>query len=142
MSDDQSEAEMSASRVSDGPEQFLYAVARLVLGDQDSRAEMEKEPEVHRWLFHREGTRVDVRLIRTDDDRAPDSAATLVWSGQHTIVALARSAVRAFDRIDHELGEEVYESRWGRSFPRTELEALRTLMRRHLKAASAPDITK
>lgn len=68
VSDDQGEAEMSASRISDGPEQFLYAVARLVLGDQDSRAEM--------------------------------------------------------------------------SFPRTELEALRTLMRRYLKTPSAPGITK
>jgi hypothetical protein len=103
---------------------------------------MEEEPEVYRWFFRREGTGVDIRLTRADDDRAPDSATTLVWSGHHTIAALARSAVRAFDRIDHELGEEGYESLWGRPFPRTELEVLRTAMRQYLKVASAPDITK
>lgn len=120
----------------------MYAVARLVLGEEYARAELEGEPQVYRWFFHRDGSGVDVRLVRADDDRAPDSSGTVLWSGRHTIVALARSAVRAFDRIDHELGEEAYESQWGRPFPRTELEALRTAVQRHLKTAPRPDITR
>ncbi|MFG3493933.1 hypothetical protein [Streptomyces sp. NPDC047928] len=140
--DDQGEAEVIASYITDGPEQFLYAVARLVLGDEDTRAELEGEPQGYRWFFHRDGSGVDVRLVRADDGLAPDSSGTVLWSGRHAIAALARSAVRAFDRIDHELGEEAYEAQWGRPFPRTELEALRTAMRRHLKTTPSPDITR
>ncbi|MFG2758072.1 hypothetical protein [Streptomyces wuyuanensis] len=138
--DDQGEAEVIASYITDGPEQFL-SVARLVLGDEDTRAELEGEPRVHRWFFHRDGSWVDVHLVRADDNRVPDSSGTVLWSGRHTIAALARSAVRAFDRIDHELGEEAHEAQWGRPFPRTEREALRTAMRRHLETLGA-DITR
>ena len=141
VADDQAEAEVIASYVTDGPEQFLYAVARLVLGDEDTRAELEGEPQVYRWFLHRDGPEVDIRLIRADDDRMPDSSGALLWSGRHTVTALARSAVRAFDRIVHELGEESYEDQWGRPFPRTELEALRIAMRTHLNGTPTPDVT-
>ncbi|MEU9545901.1 MULTISPECIES: hypothetical protein [Streptomyces] len=142
VADDQGEAEIIASYVTDGPEQFLYAVARLVLGDGETLAELEGEPQVYRWFFHRDGSEVDIGLVVAEDDRAPDSSGTVLWSGRHTIAALARSAVRAFDQITHELGEETYEAQWGRPFPRTELEALRIAMRAHVRSAPAPDITK
>ncbi|GAX54089.1 hypothetical protein [Streptomyces olivochromogenes] len=45
VADDQGEAEIIASYVTDGPEQFLYAVARLVLGDGETLAELEGEPQ-------------------------------------------------------------------------------------------------
>lgn len=118
VADDQGQAEVIASYVTDGPEQFLYAVARLMLGDEDTRA--------------------SIRLVRADDGRMPDTSGTLLWSGLHTVTALARSTVRAFDRIVHELGEESYEDQWGRPFPRAELEALRIAMRTHLGKPERP----
>ncbi|KUN97094.1 hypothetical protein [Streptomyces resistomycificus] len=139
VADDQGEAEAIASYITDAPEEFLYAVVRLLLGDEDTRAELEGEPQVYRWFFHRDGSVVDARLVLADDAQAPDSAGVVLWSGRHTVTALARSAVRAFDRIDHEQGEEDYESQWGRPFPRTELEALRTAMRSHQRATAAND---
>ncbi|MFB8783811.1 hypothetical protein VSS38_29420 [Streptomyces albogriseolus] len=139
VADDHGEAQAIASYITDAPEQFLYAVTRLVLGDEDTRAEFEGEPQVYRWFFHRDGTVVDVRLILADDARAPDSSGTVLWSGRHTVTAFARSAVRAFDRIDYEQGEESYEAQWGRPFPRAELEALRTAMRAHQRATAAED---
>ncbi|MFE4961103.1 hypothetical protein ACFRCW_46240 [Streptomyces sp. NPDC056653] len=141
VADDQGEAEAIASYVTDGPEQFLYAVARLVLGGEETRAELEGEPQAYRWFFHRDGSEVDVRLVVTDDGRASDSSGTVLWSGRHTIAAVARSAVRAFDQITHELGEEAYAAQWGRPFPRNELEALRTAMRAHGRSTPTPDIT-
>ncbi|MGW1669557.1 hypothetical protein [Streptomyces sp. NPDC002324] len=135
--DDHGEAEVIASYITGAPEEFLYAVARIVLGDEDTRVELEGEPQVYRWFFHRDGSAVDVRLVRADDAQAPDSSGVVLWSGRHTVMALARSAVRAFDRIDYEQGEDAYESQWGRPFPRTELEALRTAMRSHRRAAAA-----
>jgi hypothetical protein len=137
VTDDQGEAKILASYVTDGPEQFLYAIARLVLGNRETRAELEGEPQVYRWFFRRDGSEVDICLVVADDDRAQESSGTVLWSGRHTIAALARSAVRAFDQITHELGEETYEAQWGRPFPRTELEALRTAMRAHVRSAPA-----
>jgi len=137
VNDDHGEAEAIASYVTDAPEEFLYAVARIVLGDEDTRAELEGEPQVYRWFFRRDGSMVDVRLVLADDAQASDSSGAVLWSGRHTVTALARSVVRAFDRIEHEQGEEVYESHWGRPFPRTELEALRAAMRSHQGASSA-----
>jgi len=134
VADDHGQGEAMVSYVTDGPEQFLYGIARLVLGDVDTRAELEGEPPAYRWFFHRDGSAVDVRLLLADDDQAPDDSGKLLWSGRHTVTALARSAVRAFDRIDHEQGEESYESHWGRPFPRTELEALRAAMRAHQRS--------
>ncbi|GHE64189.1 hypothetical protein [Streptomyces capitiformicae] len=137
VADEHGEAEAIASYITDAPEEFLYAVARLVLGDEDTRAELEGEPQTYQWFFHRDGSVVDVRLVLADDAQAPDSSGVVLWSGRHTVTALARSVVRAFDRIDYEQGEEAYESQWGRPFPRTELEALRTAMRSHKRATSA-----
>ncbi|MEU4091836.1 hypothetical protein [Streptomyces sp. NPDC026673] len=133
VADDHGEAEVLASYVTDGPERFLYAVARLVLGDPETRAELEGEPQVHRWYFRRDGSEVGIRLVVADDTRAPDGSGTVLWSGRHTITALARSAVRAFDQVAHEWGEEAYAAQWGRPFPRTELAALRTAMRAHAR---------
>ncbi|MCX4977769.1 hypothetical protein [Streptomyces sp. NBC_00620] len=142
VADDRGEAEAIASYVTDGPGQFLYAVTRLVLGDADTRAELEGEPQVYWWFFHRDGSVVDIRLVLADDDRAPDRSGTVLWSGSHTVTELARSAVRAFDRIDHEHGEVSYESQWGRPFPRTELEVLRAAMRAHRPDPQSPRATK
>ncbi|MFB7290973.1 hypothetical protein [Actinacidiphila glaucinigra] len=131
VADDHGESEVFASYVTDGPEQFLHAIARLVGGDEDARAEFEGEPQVYRWFFHRDGSDVDIRLVEAKDLRAPDSSGTVLWSGRHDATALARAAVRAFDQVAHELGEEGYASQWGRPFPRAELEAVRTGMRTH-----------
>jgi hypothetical protein len=129
VADDQSEAEVIASYVTDAPEQFLYALVRLVLGDEGARVEFEGEPQVYRWFFQRDGSDVDIHLTRANDRQAPNSSGVALWSGRHTMTSLARAAVRAFDQIAHELGEEGYESQWGRPFPHTELESLRTGMR-------------
>jgi len=138
VADDHGEAEAIASYITDAPEEFLYAVARLVLGDEDTRAESVGEPQVYRWLFHRDGPAVDARLVLADDAQAPDSSGVVLWAGRHAVTALARSAVRAFDRIDYEQGVEAYESQWGRPFPRTELEVLRTAIRSYRPPPGKP----
>lgn len=67
VADDHGESQVFASYVTDGPEQFLYAIARLVSGDEDARAEFEGEPQVYRWFFHRDGSDVDIRLVEAKD---------------------------------------------------------------------------
>jgi hypothetical protein len=128
VADDKGEVEVFASYVTDGPEQFLRAVTSLALTDTETRAEFEGEPQVYRWLLRRDGADVDIRLLRADSSQKPDSSGVVLWSSRHAITSLARAALRAFDQVAHELGEDGYASQWGRPFPRTELEALRTAL--------------
>lgn len=51
-----------------------------------------------------------------------------------TLLSHGWASVKVSD--DHDQGEESYESHWGQPFPRTELEALRTAMRAHQRAAT------
>ncbi|MGV9655233.1 hypothetical protein [Streptomyces sp. NPDC003554] len=139
VADDEGETEVFASYVTGAPEQFLCEITRLMLGKRDARVEFEGEPQVYRWFFHRDGSDVDIRLVRAKIDREPDNSGITLWSGRHTSAALGRSTVRAFDQIAHELGEEGYESQWGRPFPRTELEALRTAVQAHVKGSPISD---
>ncbi|MET8786189.1 hypothetical protein [Streptomyces sp. NPDC004589] len=139
VADDQSEAEVVASYVTGGPEQFLNAITRLALTDEETRAEFEGEPQVYRWLFHREGAGVEIRLLRVGNFSKPDSSGVVLWSSHQTVTALARAALRAFDQVAEELGEEGYASQWGRPYPRTELEALRIALRALVKGAPSPD---
>ncbi|MFC8235007.1 hypothetical protein [Streptomyces sp. NPDC056663] len=141
VADEEGEAEVFASYVTDAPEQFLCEITRLMLGNRDTRAEFQGEPQVYRWSFHRDDSDVDIRLVRAKNDREPDSSGVALWSGRHASATLGRSAVRAFDQIAHELGEEGYESQWGRPFPRTELEALRTAVQAHVKGSPISDIS-
>ena len=109
---------MAASYVTDGPEQFRTAVARIVSGATVARADFQAEPVVHRWVFRRHASDVEINVLRVP----PDSVE---WTGASTADALARAAVRAFDAVNFRHGEGGYERLWGRPFPATELRALR-----------------
>lgn len=67
--------------------------------------------------------------MEADGRGLPDTAGTVIRSSHQTIETLARTAVRAFDQVAWELGEDGYRSRWGRAFPRSELEVLRSAWR-------------
>ena len=129
VSDDHASAEAVVSYVTDGPEQLLRAVARVVLYETDTQAEFEAEPTVYRWFFHRHGYMVDVRLVEGANSRTPAHAGNLIWYSRQPTTTLARAVIRAFDIIAADLGEIEYENQWGRQFPRDELEALRAAFR-------------
>jgi hypothetical protein len=129
VADAQARAEAIASCVTGGPEDFLTAVARLVLGADASRADLEAEPTVYRWIFQRHGTDADIRLLLVPDGKLPDGAGTIVWTSRQPVDTVARAVVRAFDAVATEHGENGYEAQWGRPFPRFELEALRRAWR-------------
>jgi hypothetical protein len=122
--------EACASYVTGGPEESLTAVANIVLGATDAQAEFEAEPTVYRWIFHRRGTDVDIRLLQVVSGRLPDDAGTIVWTSRQTIDTLARAVLRAFDSVVAEHGEDGYETTWGRPFPSIEVNALRTAWRK------------
>jgi hypothetical protein len=65
----------------------LTAVARLVLGEKETRAQFEAEPTAFRWIFHREGTDVWIQLLELADSGKHDKAGTEIWSSWQTIAA-------------------------------------------------------
>lgn len=131
LEDRQAKVELTASCISNAPEEFLTAVARLVAGEAETRAQFEAEPTAYRWIFFREGADTWIRLLELRDGSDHDTRGTEIWSGQLGIHQLARAVIRCFDEVAEAYGESGYRGKWGEHFPRTELEALRRLWRTH-----------
>lgn len=139
VADERSQAEATASYIGDAPQCLLTAVARLILGEPEIRAQFEAEPTAFRWIFYREGEDVWIRLLELANHSKHDNAGTEIWSSWQTIDTLARAIIRGFDAVAHQHGESGYQGKWRQPFPRTELEALRRAWRDH--AARRPIAT-
>ncbi|MET9030445.1 hypothetical protein ABZW96_33230 [Nocardia sp. NPDC004168] len=122
----QAQVEVTASCITDAPEDLLTAVARVVLGEKETRAQFEAEPTAFRWIFYREGNAVWIRVLELPDGRKHDNAGIEIWSSWQTIETLGRSVIRCFDEVATKYGESGYRGKWTQHFPRSELEALRT----------------
>lgn len=131
VADDHAEAEATASYISAAPEDLLTAVARLIAGAKQARAQFEAEPTAYRWIFYREGDDVWIQLLQLPDRGRHDKAGTEIWSSWQTTDTLARAIIRGFDEAARKYGESGYHGKWGSPFPRIELEALRNARRDH-----------
>jgi hypothetical protein len=118
--------EADASYVTDAPEDFITAVARLMLGTTHTSARFEGEPSVYRWLFDRDGDQVDIRLLEAPTRQTPE---VLIWASRQPIDVVVRAVIRAFDAVEAEHGLAGYQATWGRPFPSVELGALRSAWR-------------
>ncbi|WP_369214098.1 hypothetical protein [Streptomyces flavofungini] len=127
----QEKAELTASYITSAPEDLLTAVARLVAGETETRAQVEAEPTAYRWIFYREGTDTWTRVLELRDSSEHDNRGTEIWSCQLGIDQLARAVIRCFDEVAQTYGESGYRGKWGEHFPRAELEALRRLWHAH-----------
>ncbi|MFH8977957.1 hypothetical protein [Streptomyces sp. NPDC017890] len=129
--DHQAKAELTASCISNAPEEFLTAVARIVTGETETRAQFEAEPTAYRWIFYREAADVWIRLLELRHGSDHDNRGTEIWSSQLPIDALAQAVVRCFDEVARTNGESGYRGKRCEHFPRAELEALRRLWHAH-----------
>ncbi|MFD0034332.1 hypothetical protein ACWGDS_41835 [Streptomyces sp. NPDC055059] len=129
--DHQARAGLAASYITSAPEDFLAALARLVAGETESRAQFEAEPTAYRWIFYRAGKDIWIRVLELRHGRDHDNKGTEIWSSQLDIDHLVRAAIRCFDEVARSYGESGYRGKWGEHFPRTELEALRHLWHAH-----------
>jgi hypothetical protein len=124
--DDHTEAEVTASYITQAPDDLLEAVTSVVLRYGETRVQFEAEPTVFRWIFHRDGRDVWVRLL--------ELPVTEIWSSRQTVDTVARAFLRAFDDVAREYGHSRDRDKWGQPFPSTALERLRTTWRQY-KAA-------
>ncbi|MEU5882862.1 hypothetical protein [Spirillospora sp. NPDC047279] len=97
--DDQTTVQATASYLRAGPEDLLTAVARLVLGESETRADFEDEPITYRWIFRRTGDDVHIRVLELADYKEPDLTGTELWSSRQTVDSLARGVIRGFDEV-------------------------------------------
>lgn len=109
----------------------MTAVARLVAGEKETRAQFEAEPTVFRWIFHREGDAVWLRLLELGHTGDHDNVGMELWSGALDVDGIARAVIRCFDEVARVYGESGYRSKWGEHFPRDELEALGRIRQTH-----------
>jgi hypothetical protein len=123
----QAKAELTASYITNAPEDLLTALARLVAGQSEARAQFEAEPTAYRWILCRQVDDIRVRVLELRDGSDHDNRGTEIWSAQLSVDALVRAVIRCFDEVARSYGESSYHSKWGEHFPRTELEALRRL---------------
>ncbi|MEW2373885.1 hypothetical protein AB0940_31670 [Streptomyces sp. NPDC006656] len=124
-------AEGNRAAVANQRTRLLTAIARLISGEAETHAQFEAEPTAFRWIFYRAGNDVWIRLLQLSDGAAHDNAGTEIWSTQQSVGTVARAVIRCFDEVAKKYGESGYRGRWGEHFPRTELEALRSLWRTH-----------
>ncbi|MGW8954973.1 hypothetical protein [Streptomyces sp. NPDC055709] len=129
--DRQAKAELTASYMTSAPEELLTAVARLVSGETETRAQFEAEPTAYRWIFYRQADDAWIRLLELRHGSDHDNKGTEIWSGQDHVDVLARAVIRCFDEVARTYGESGYRGKWGDHFPRAELEALRRLRPAH-----------
>ncbi|MFC8230863.1 hypothetical protein [Streptomyces sp. NPDC057287] len=127
LEDHRTKVVLAASDITGAPEELLTAVARLLAGEPETRAQFEAEPTAYRWIFYREGVDTWTRVLELRHGSDHDNKGTEIWSGQLGIDQLARSVIRCFDEVAQTYGESGYRGKWGEHFPRTELEALRRL---------------
>ncbi|MFJ6556919.1 hypothetical protein ACIQNT_32550 [Streptomyces luteogriseus] len=76
LEDHQAKAELTASYITSAPEEFLTGVARLVAGETETCAQFEAEPTAYRWIFHRHGEDVRVRMLELRDGSDHDTRGT------------------------------------------------------------------
>ena len=73
VSDGQAVIVLTASYITSAPEEFLTALARLIAGETETRAQFEAEPTAYRWIFHREDERVWIRILELRDGSDHDN---------------------------------------------------------------------
>lgn len=129
IADQDAEVTVESSYITAAPEELLTAVARLMTGESETRADFEAEPTRIRWIFHRDSKDVRIRILQLPHRRSGDPAGIEIWASQQPLEVLVRTVIRCFDKVAETYGESEYHSRWRRRFPRPELEALRTLWR-------------
>ncbi|WP_411123813.1 hypothetical protein [Streptomyces sp. x-19] len=137
VADARAEADVTASYITEAPEDFLTAVARLFAGETETRVQFEAEPTAFRWIFYREGAAVWIRLLKLAHGSDHDNAGTEIWSTLQSIDVVAQAVIRCFDEVARHQGESGYRGKWGEHFPRAELEALRAARREHPGEAKA-----
>jgi hypothetical protein len=131
VADGQGQADATASYISAAPEDLLTAVTRLITGGKETRAELEAEPTVYRWVFYREGDDVWIRLLQLADSSKHDNAGTEIWSSWQTTDSLSKAIIEGFDQVVSKYGTSGYHAKWGSPFPSAELQALRSAWREH-----------
>lgn len=133
ISDGAATARLTASYLKDALGDLLEAVGTLFEGAVEARCSWQEEPGECRWIFHRQGSAVHLRVLSFADvySNEPDRLGVIVFETQQPLHDLARPVVNGAQSVLDEYGEEEYLTWWvDYPFPTAQLEMLRQRLNR------------
>jgi hypothetical protein len=112
--DDRSDATVTASYLDDALGDLLEAVGVLLEGDDEARCSWTEEPGEFRWVFHRAGSDVGLRVLRSPDmySEEPDGSGALVFETHQPLRDVALAITTGAQAVLDEYGEDGYLDRW------------------------------
>jgi hypothetical protein len=122
----------TASYLSDALGDLIRAVRALLEGAEDARASWEEEPGEYRWIFHRNGSEVRMRLLAFPDiyDHSPDDDGQVLLDATCSLRNLGLAVAAGAQRVLDEVGLDEYQRRWiEHPYPSDDLAALDQLLR-------------
>lgn len=121
-------AELTASYLADAPRDLLDGLLRLRSSARTAQVTWVEEPGEYRWILHRSGADVSLRVRWFDDwpnHRSDDSGTEILTAGCE-LSTLIRGVTAGMSRLLRTVDRTGYESRWGHPFPTTALARLNT----------------
>lgn len=122
------ETVVTASYLSDALRDLLEATASITEGAVEARCVWQEEPGEYRWLFRRNANDVhlEIRSFPHMYDTSSDEQGEVAFRTTRSVMEIARTVLRSFDRLADEYSPGRYVERWvEHSFPAEALERLR-----------------
>ena len=124
--------ELTASYLSDALGDLLLAVWMLTEGEVDARCSWDEEPGEYRWLLHRDGDDVDLRVLCFDElwRNRPDDEGRTVFSTRVHLRPLVEAVAGAAATVQQTYGHDGYRTKWvDHDFPAETLDRLQGWLR-------------
>ena len=118
---------ITASYLEDALGELLEAIGLLLEGADGARCSWQEEPREYRWIFHRAGSDVRLRVIAFADmySREPDESGTVVFETTAPLRDVASAIAGGAQEVLDEHGEAEYLRRWvDHPFPVGHLELI------------------
>jgi hypothetical protein len=133
ISDGVREARMFVWDVTDALGNFTRCVAQLLLGAAYAYCVWEDDPGEHKWIFHRDGDLVGIRILRFPTSfngyGYPDERGEVIFETRCSLIKFASKVRNELRRLLAELGGEEYERLARAAFPQETYASLRALLR-------------
>jgi hypothetical protein len=132
LSDDHSEAHLSASYLSDALGNLIAAVALVVEGVSSTSCSWDEEPGEYRWNFVRREDHMEITILWFNElwGQRPDSEGSPVFAGIYPVSTVARAFLSGADSVLSSMSMTEYREKWiEHDYPTQAVERLRSAWR-------------
>lgn len=124
--DENGQAQMEVSHLTDALSDLLHAVWRSGEGDAETRCSWEDEPGEYRWILRRAGGDVRIAILQFQSGypRKSDRLGLVIFETQQKWSTFAHAIALGASRVIADDGGEDYRDRWQFPFPTRLLELI------------------